>query len=102
MVDGGLLIIQTYSFRVRNNGEYIGTFFFFFLLLNSQLMRSWTWTSVTQQEIVPLYQRFCQLYCNAKGFISGDEFMSVPEFAMNPLPQVFASSKPKDGGRSSS
>lgn len=35
-----------------------------------------------------LYQRFCQLDRNAKGFISADEFLSVPEFAMNPLSQV--------------
>uniref|UniRef100_A0A7C8Z345 EF-hand domain-containing protein n=1 Tax=Opuntia streptacantha TaxID=393608 RepID=A0A7C8Z345_OPUST len=41
----------------------------------------------TQQEIVSLYQRFCQLDRSAKGFISADEFMSVPEFAMNPLAQ---------------
>uniref|UniRef100_A0A7C9AYX7 EF-hand domain-containing protein n=2 Tax=Opuntia streptacantha TaxID=393608 RepID=A0A7C9AYX7_OPUST len=41
----------------------------------------------TQQEIVSLYERFCQLDRNAKGFISADEFMSVPEFAMNPLAQ---------------
>ncbi|KAL8158831.1 hypothetical protein V2J09_000368 [Rumex salicifolius] len=39
------------------------------------------------QEIVSLYQRFCQLDKNAKGFISTDEFMSVPEFALNPLSQ---------------
>ncbi|KAK7402348.1 hypothetical protein VNO78_14545 [Psophocarpus tetragonolobus] len=39
----------------------------------------------SQQEIVSLYQRFCQLDRNAKGFISADEFLSVPEFAMNPL-----------------
>lgn len=45
-------------------------------------------TAVTQQEIVSLYQRFCQLDRNSKGFISADEFMSVPEFAMNPLSQV--------------
>lgn len=43
---------------------------------------------VSQQEIVSLYQRFCQLDRNAKGFISADEFLSVPEFAMNPLSQV--------------
>ncbi|CAL9010692.1 unnamed protein product [Prunus brigantina] len=42
---------------------------------------------VSQQEIVSLYQRFCQLDRNAKGFISADEFLSVPEFAMNPLSQ---------------
>ncbi|KAI3455286.1 hypothetical protein Pfo_011949 [Paulownia fortunei] len=41
----------------------------------------------TQQEIVSLYKRFCQLDRNAKGFISADEFLSVPEFAMNPLSQ---------------
>lgn len=44
--------------------------------------------AVTQQEIVSLYQRFCQLDRNAKGFISADEFLSVPEFALNPLSQV--------------
>uniref|UniRef100_A0A7N0THH5 EF-hand domain-containing protein n=1 Tax=Kalanchoe fedtschenkoi TaxID=63787 RepID=A0A7N0THH5_KALFE len=41
----------------------------------------------SQQEIGSLYQRFCQLDRNAKGFISADEFLSVPEFAMNPLSQ---------------
>ncbi|KAM7254259.1 hypothetical protein ACFE04_031941 [Oxalis oulophora] len=41
----------------------------------------------TQQEIVSLYERFCQLDRNAKGFISADEFLSIPEFAMNPLSQ---------------
>ncbi|KAK1268154.1 Calcineurin B-like protein 1 [Acorus gramineus] len=41
----------------------------------------------SQQEIVSLYQRFCQLDKNSKGFISADEFLSVPEFAMNPLSQ---------------
>ncbi|KAJ8617635.1 hypothetical protein MRB53_013821 [Persea americana] len=39
---------------------------------------------VSQQEIVSLYERFCQLDRNAKGFISADEFLSVPEFAVNP------------------
>lgn len=47
--------------------------------------------AVSQQEIVSLYERFCQLDRNAKGFISTDEFLSVPEFAMNPLSQVFLS-----------
>ncbi|KAJ0828266.1 putative EF-hand domain-containing protein [Helianthus annuus] len=42
----------------------------------------------SQQEIVSLYKRFCQLDRNAKGFISADEFLSVPEFAMNPLSQL--------------
>lgn len=41
----------------------------------------------SQQEIVSLYKRFCQLDRNAKGFISADELLSVPEFAMNPLSQ---------------
>ncbi|KAF7843230.1 calcineurin subunit B-like [Senna tora] len=41
----------------------------------------------SQQEIVSLYQRFCHLDHNAKGFISADEFLSVPEFSMNPLSQ---------------
>ncbi|KAI4381984.1 hypothetical protein MLD38_007997 [Melastoma candidum] len=40
-----------------------------------------------KQEIVSLYKRFCQLDRNSKGFISADEFLSVPEFAMNPLSQ---------------
>ncbi|KAJ0785176.1 putative EF-hand domain-containing protein [Helianthus annuus] len=31
---------------------------------------------VSQQEIVFLYRRFCQLDRNAKGFISADEFLS--------------------------
>lgn len=43
---------------------------------------------VTQQEIVSLYERFCQLDRNGCGFISADEFLSVPEFAVNPLSQV--------------
>lgn len=46
------------------------------------------WKLVSQQEIVSLYKRFCQLDRNSKGFISADEFLSVPEFAMNPLSQV--------------
>ncbi|XP_004303278.1 PREDICTED: calcineurin subunit B-like isoform 2 [Fragaria vesca subsp. vesca] len=41
----------------------------------------------SQQEIVSLYKRFCQLDRNAKGFISADEFLSVPELAMNPISQ---------------
>ncbi|KAH6819240.1 Calcium-binding EF-hand family protein [Perilla frutescens var. hirtella] len=41
----------------------------------------------SQQEIVSLYQRFCQLDRNGGGFISSDEFMTVPEFAVNPLSQ---------------
>nr|XP_016452027.1 PREDICTED: calcineurin subunit B-like [Nicotiana tabacum] len=41
----------------------------------------------TQQEIVSLYERFCQLDRNSEGFIYADEFLSVPEFAMNPLSQ---------------
>ncbi|KAK6915089.1 hypothetical protein RJ641_020208 [Dillenia turbinata] len=41
----------------------------------------------SQQEIVSLYHRFCQLDRSAKGFISADEFLSVPEFALNPLSQ---------------
>ncbi|KAL4584577.1 hypothetical protein LXL04_009180 [Taraxacum kok-saghyz] len=41
----------------------------------------------SQQEIVSLYQRFCQLDRTAKGFISAEEFLSVPEFAVNPLSQ---------------
>uniref|UniRef100_A0A2P2KD75 Calcineurin subunit B-like n=1 Tax=Rhizophora mucronata TaxID=61149 RepID=A0A2P2KD75_RHIMU len=43
----------------------------------------------SQQEIVSLYQRFCQLDRNGAGFISAEEVMSVPEFAVNPLSQRF-------------
>ncbi|KAK6942317.1 EF-hand domain [Dillenia turbinata] len=39
----------------------------------------------SQQEIVALYGRFCQLDRNGGGFVSADEFMSLPEFAVNPL-----------------
>ncbi|XP_058111494.1 uncharacterized protein LOC131254791 isoform X2 [Magnolia sinica] len=42
----------------------------------------------SRQEIVSLYQRFCQLDRSAKGFISADEFLSVPEFAVNALSQM--------------
>ncbi|XP_052290323.1 uncharacterized protein LOC102618993 isoform X4 [Citrus sinensis] len=35
----------------------------------------------SQQEIVSLYERFCQLDRNNGGFISAEEFLSVPEFA---------------------
>ncbi|XP_028779178.1 calcineurin subunit B-like isoform X2 [Neltuma alba] len=41
----------------------------------------------SQEEIVALYERFCQLDRNAKGFISADEFLSVPEFSLNSLSQ---------------
>ncbi|PPS14397.1 hypothetical protein GOBAR_AA06187 [Gossypium barbadense] len=41
----------------------------------------------SQQEIVSLYERFCQLDRNGGGFVSGEEFLSVPEFAVNPLSQ---------------
>lgn len=46
---------------------------------------------VSQQEIVSLYQRFCQLDRSGGGFISAEEFLSVPEFAVNPLSQVLIS-----------
>ncbi|XP_057968197.1 uncharacterized protein LOC131157816 isoform X2 [Malania oleifera] len=41
----------------------------------------------SQHEIVSLYQRFCQIDRSSAGFISADEFLSVPEFAVNPLAQ---------------
>ncbi|ONK81918.1 uncharacterized protein A4U43_C01F34260 [Asparagus officinalis] len=41
----------------------------------------------SQQEIVSLYHRFCQLDRSGGGFVSSDEFLSVPEFAVNPLSQ---------------
>jgi serine/threonine-protein phosphatase 2B regulatory subunit len=37
---------------------------------------------------VSLYHRFCQLDRNGGGFVSAEEFMTVPEFAVNPLSQV--------------
>ncbi|KAL8117373.1 uncharacterized protein LOC141661924 isoform X1 [Apium graveolens] len=39
----------------------------------------------TEQEIVSLYQRFCQLDGDRKGFISADEFLLHTEFSVNPL-----------------
>ncbi|KAJ8445521.1 hypothetical protein Cgig2_012409 [Carnegiea gigantea] len=51
------------------------------------ILKKFKATAINYQEIVSLYERFCQLDRNAKGFISTDEFMSVPEFAMNPLAQ---------------
>ncbi|PKA48870.1 Calmodulin-like protein 9 [Apostasia shenzhenica] len=44
-------------------------------------------SAVSQQEIVALYERFCQLDRSANGFISADEFLSIPEFSLNPLSQ---------------
>lgn len=43
---------------------------------------------VSLPEIASLYRRFCQLDRNGGGFISAEEFLSVPEFAVNPLSQV--------------
>ncbi|XP_047332513.1 calcineurin subunit B-like [Impatiens glandulifera] len=43
--------------------------------------------SFSQQEIVSLYKRFCQIDRNGGGFISAEEFLSVPELAVNPLCQ---------------
>ena len=45
-------------------------------------------SSDSQQEITALYERFCALDRNGKGYISADEFMAIPEFALNPLAQV--------------
>lgn len=42
---------------------------------------------LTQYDIEEVQGHCNKLYRNAKGFISTDEFMSVPEFAMNPLAQ---------------
>ncbi|KAL2928412.1 Calcineurin subunit B [Bienertia sinuspersici] len=55
--------------------------------LPNMILKMFKSTAINYQEIVSLYQRFCQLDRSAKGFISADEFMSVPEFAMNPLAQ---------------
>lgn len=48
----------------------------------------WFLCTDSQQEIVSLYNRFCQLDRKGGGFISADEFLSIPEFAVNPLSQV--------------
>ncbi|XP_054782311.1 uncharacterized protein LOC129289558 isoform X2 [Prosopis cineraria] len=50
-------------------------------------------TAILCQEVVSLYQRFSQLDRNAKGFISADEFLSVPDFATSPLSQVYDSDR---------
>ncbi|XP_071708118.1 uncharacterized protein [Rutidosis leptorrhynchoides] len=39
----------------------------------------------SQHEIVSLYHWFCQLDRNSGGFISANEFLSVPEFVVNPF-----------------
>ncbi|KAJ3695514.1 hypothetical protein LUZ60_000891 [Juncus effusus] len=41
----------------------------------------------SQLEIVALYERFCQLDRNSKGYLSSDELLSIPEFSLNPLSQ---------------
>jgi hypothetical protein len=44
---------------------------------------------------VSLYERFCQLDRSAKGFVSEDEFLSIPEFSTNPLSQVSPIASPR-------
>lgn len=39
----------------------------------------------SQLEIVALYDRFCALDRSGKGYITADEFLAIPEFALNPL-----------------
>ncbi|KAF7073219.1 hypothetical protein CFC21_078250 [Triticum aestivum] len=39
----------------------------------------------SQQEIVSLYERFCQLDRSAKGFVAEDEFLSIPEYSTQRL-----------------
>jgi hypothetical protein len=60
-------------------------FLFFKYEFDSYLLMD---SSDSQREIIALYERFCQLDRTGKGFISADEFMGVPEFAVNPLCQV--------------
>lgn len=38
-----------------------------------------------QEEIEGLYKRFRSLDRGRKGYISGDEFMSIPELSINPI-----------------
>ncbi|KFM26967.1 Calcineurin subunit B [Auxenochlorella protothecoides] len=42
---------------------------------------------VDQQEIEALYKRFRRLDKDRKGFISSEEFLSIPELSINPLAQ---------------
>ncbi|GAQ86535.1 calcineurin subunit B [Klebsormidium nitens] len=41
----------------------------------------------SQKEIESLYKRFCALDRGGKGYLTGDEVMSIPEFALNPIHQ---------------
>lgn len=56
--------------------------------------------AVTQVEIESLYKRFRTLDRGRKGYISGDEFLSIPELSINPIAQrivrVFESVNFKD------
>ena len=64
---------------------FLWRFSFFKYEFDSDLLMD---SSDSQREIIALYERFCQLDRTGKGFISADEFMGVPEFAVNPLCQV--------------
>ncbi|KAL4457899.1 hypothetical protein ABPG75_012764 [Micractinium tetrahymenae] len=44
----------------------------------------------TQQEIEALYKRFRALDRGRKGFITADEFLSIPELSINPLAKRLA------------
>ncbi|KAL4424997.1 hypothetical protein ABPG77_002882 [Micractinium sp. CCAP 211/92] len=44
----------------------------------------------TQQEIEALYKRFRSLDRGRKGFITADEFLSIPELSINPLAKRLA------------
>jgi len=44
--------------------------------------------TVNQAELGGLYKRFRALDRGRKGYLSGEEFMLIPELSINPLAQV--------------
>jgi hypothetical protein len=44
--------------------------------------------AVTEAEVEGLYKRFRALDRGRKGYISGDEFLQIPELSINPIAQV--------------
>lgn len=76
--------------EVQEHCHYLCKPFSSSFLLNPsiQFLNNLIFLAVSQQEIVSLYKRFCQLDRSAIGFISADEFLSIPEFSLNPLSQV--------------
>lgn len=46
--------------------------------------------AVTQEEVEALYKRFRSLDRGRKGFVTADEFLSIPELSINPLAKRLA------------